>query len=74
LIWYFIVCALRFATRTSDSKNELFWPAAWPTPLKISASGGGALLPLGVTGVTRLTLIGTGTTLNAWVATLPPVV
>ncbi len=50
-----MVSAVRFVTRMSDSNSESFAPAAWPTIGKISESGGGVPLPVGSTGVTRLT-------------------
>src|SRR3954452_8943828 len=56
---YFIACAETLAMRRSDSKSELFAPAAWPTAGTISDSGSGPFLPAGVTGVTRLMETGT---------------
>ena len=72
---YFIVCAVRFVRRMSDSNSESLMPDACPTAAKISASGGGVPLPVGITGVTRLTDTGSDTdpvSLRAGPSLAPP--
>ena len=68
---YFIVCAPVLATRMSDSKRALA-PSACATAGMIKDSGIGLFPGFGVTGVTRLTEIGTET-LPASSGIRPPV-